>query len=361
MKSAKPPIDQPIQARDIRSAIEEQHRHLLQTEDPPGQIGIQQRDTAWLVTVDLPHKQVKLVAKALPSSAGFPEGIPPAWEIHNKLREQCPVVCAMSVPFLGVDPDRSLLFLGFVEGRPLSVAMRRTLSLASVSGPVSQSVRQVGQYLQSLHTLDPAALGITPRLRPNRVFVERFEEIFSDPVIQRWLPSSYRATDQILGRVSDGFLDRSQERFSLVDFQPKNVLVDPDGNAHVIDINYFLGHPAINLAVFLVNIAMIGLYRPTPRVRSRLAAWQRIFLDGYMRVDPNTPRWVANDLVFFYPFIILDLFWWHLRRRPQFKLYLGWFYGRLLRDFLVELNEGKTDRPVSIGIDRYRCSAVSAG
>lgn len=111
-----------------------------------------------------------------------------------------------------------------------------------------------------------------------------------------------------------------------------------------MDLDYCLGNPALGLAQFLIGLGGLDMSCPWRRRQRHVRRCQRMFLHAYLRkADPA----VGEDLLFFYPLKLCEVWERHVQARPAFRTYLTWHYGDRLRRFLTAMSTPHAYRDVA--------------
>jgi len=315
-------------------------QRILNLSFTPTEVSIRPHETVWFANLRSGDETRDLVVKEQ-SKYGV-GGLESLFSVHCQLRKRIPFVSDRTVEFLGIDSDRSLLFLEAVQGLSLTELLQRSFRQRAPAFFAAETLDQLARVLSAVHDLEPTDLGLAPALRPYEELRIDLQKKLEDPAISRWLPARYRRLDSFYRRLQEPLWDESSERLLFADLQPKNILVRPDGRICLIDIDYYLGRPAWNLAGTLVNLDLLAIRRPTGPSLRITANWKRILVDSYMATLSSDGRQIAEELVFFYPWSLLRLYRQHLQRRAFMKPFLSWFYCRLLTYFFSEL-EGRPE------------------
>jgi len=164
-----------------------------------------------------------------------------------------------------------------------------------------------------------------------------FEAIFTYPSLRRFLPE----IESVYNRFQKDIFDRKYQNISLVDCQPKNILIPGPRSLRFIDLEFSVTNPWLGIAHFLVSLDRLGLKYPTPSFLAGIASWKKTFLSAYMEGLDSS---VVNDLVFLYPATLARVYRWHYRQRRWFKPYLTWYYGNRLKQYFSRLIDLSPDR-----------------
>ncbi len=303
---------------------------------PPRAVDVRRNCTAVVASLAFADGRRRLVVKAVAAGdvgLGTPERL---YAVHEAVRARSPALAERTPRFLGIDAERRLVVMEYVPGATLLARLRGHLRLfGSPAGPAEPPLRQAAGLLAELHRLPAADAGLADRPSPNGAFLPDFEASWNALAVRRLLPPRYHDPQRLFDHLPSAFAGRAEGRLLLVDTQPKNMLVDDAGRVYFIDLDYSAGNPAIGLAQFLVGLDRLGLRHPLARPGPQVAAWKRCFLDAY---GAQAPPSVAEDLVFFYPWVLLQILRQHAAGHPWLRWYLSAHYGRRLREFLANLD-----------------------
>jgi len=302
--------------------------------NPPRRVAVRPYRTVLLVQADFAGVHRQAVVKPLPAS-GPGSRAERLVSLHSRICTLSPQF-ARSVPLiLGHDPASRWIALNYVEGTPLLTLLRRGAWFAGWGGGRCEAaLGQVGRALAALHRLDARVVGLDQPARPNASYLPGFEALWRDPLLGRHLPEGFTAPARLYDRLGASFGARPGRCVLLNDSQPKNVLVSCSGAVRLIDLDFETSNPALGVGHFLASLDRLGA-RYLPLLPSaRVARWKCSFASAYLEQASPT---AAADLLFFYPWALLQTFQRHRRHWPRLGRYLAWYYGRQLRRFLMRL------------------------
>jgi Phosphotransferase enzyme family len=235
---------------------------------------------------------------------------------------------------LGVTAAGRVIALEYVDGERLVTRFRR--DLASYGEPPSTTVavlEQAGRVLAAVHRLAATdVIGDSP-VRRHASFVGPFLDR------ARRFASSFRRAgvtpESLVARLPADFAERSGDRLVLVDARPKNLIVRPDGGIAFIDLDCTALPAAYGVGTFLAAIDRSSSRYTSRRQQRHVAIWKRAFVTGYFTEPAAT---VAEDLMFFYPFVLMQMHAQHTATHAWLAPYFQWYYGRRLEWFLSALH-----------------------
>jgi hypothetical protein len=326
---------------------------------PPRHIGARVVGTAVLATLDYGSEdRYHVVLK--PTELN--RGVRSAGRLGSTLEllsGQDDRIAASFPEVLGGDERTSLLVLGYVPGEQLVSRLRRALQ---VVGPAVDDnavyFRQAARVLAAVHRVPASTAGLPGEsVRNSASFMGSFERTAAR------FASVFQAADlaepaQLLARLPPGFFSRVGDRTSLIDARPKNSIVPPVGPLCFIDLDCAPGSPAMGVAAFLASLDRMGARHPSPAAQSRLAGWKRAFVDEYFACDHV---WPAEDLMFFYPWTVLQMFEQHRADHPWLTPYLQWYYGTRLEQFLAHVKRLSNAQLAHSPAMLFRSAAAAPG
>jgi hypothetical protein len=195
----------------------------------------------------------------------------------------------------------------------------------------------IGQMLAEIHAIRTEGLPAQKVPRLNETFKANFESIWCDIAFNRWLPVQYRDPEKLYEYISPSWNSRAPYCLLPRDIQPKNVILCTDG-PKIIDTNYSFGNPAISSGIFLASLDRSHFLIRNKRQDRLIRIWKRSFLRSYLRCARNGEE-VLEDLIFFYPWCLLQSYKLHIIKRRRFRSYLGFFYASQIRQFLRALDK----------------------
>jgi hypothetical protein len=237
----------------------------------------------------------------------------------------------------------------YYPGQPLSDLIRGDAAGALLS----RTVADAGRRLAQIHSVAAVDAGVSEAAPPNAQFVRTLQELWTWAGVRPWLAGRFRTPDAVYAHLGRAVHDRAPSQVLLIDSRPKNTLIGPDLNVRFIDLSFAAGNPAQGLAAFLVAIDRLLLRQPIPRFERRLRRCQARLVAAYSEVAPAS---AIEDLILFYPWVLLSMYRDHRANRPAFAPALAAFYAQRLKRFVRRLDEGgdwmrapdllfNTDRP----------------
>lgn len=313
---------------------------MLRQATPPRSVRVRRQSTAILASLSFEGAGTfDVVVKHVPVVR---VGTGAAWDarqlayVHERIRSASPRLALCMPRIVGWDADDQLIVMELIPGVVLPHILPGCLRpFRPPPDRCLRPIREAGELLAEIHALPAAEVGIDyTRADTNAVYLPRFEANWRRQGLADHLPVRYRDPGFVYGFLRPDFPGHTGGHLVPADAQPKNVVVADAGRVCFIDPGYAVANPAIGLAQFLVGFDQLGLKWPFPSRFSQIAAWQREFLEGYFRTAART---VADDLVFFYPFVLHQGYELHVGRRPWKRWYLKSFYANRLKSFLANL------------------------
>jgi hypothetical protein len=306
-------------------------QELLHQNAPPRSVAFERRSSAVLASLTFEAGNYRLAVKQIPASASIRSPRELA-RVHMKMRTMSPCLARCTPNIAGSDEGERLVVMEFIPGPTLLDRLigRKGLFFRSAD-ECGELLDAAGVVLGEVNAIAAEDVGVTGEGRTNGSFLPRFQG--------QWAAQGLAAPhhlDRLLAALPADFADRAPRQLLAVDAQPKNVLVTGPGRVCFIDPDYRSGNPAIGVAHFLVSMDRAGLRRPLPGTAARIAGWQRRFLEAYFRM---APRSVAEDLLFFYPWMLDRCCELHSGASLRLvKGYLEWYYARRMTSFLRNLD-----------------------
>jgi hypothetical protein len=320
----------------VRALLAEKGHLFLGEDGPPRAVEVRPNSSARVASLAFPGGPRRLVVKpvaAEPAGLRRPEKL---CSVHEAVRARSAALAGRTPRLLGIDPGHRLVVMEYVAGPTLLALLRRSLGpFRRGAAPCEPLLRQAASLLAQLHRLAAAEVGVPGAPSANGAYRADFEASWRDPLVRGLLPAGYADPQRLYDRLPPSFFGRAEDRLLLVDTQPKNMLVADGGAVYLIDLDYSAGNPAVGLAQFLVGLDRLGLRHVLTRPAARIAAWKRCVVAAYFE---QAPAWVAEDLVYFYPQVLLQMIGQHAAARPWLRWYLAGYYGRRLRGFLTNLD-----------------------
>ena len=196
-------------------------------------------------------------------------------------------------------------------------------------------MRQTADLLSALHEIDAGQLGLPAEPQANSQYLRDFEALWDRSALRAFLDGEWRQGRRMLDGLPEAFAHRRSNQLLMLDSQPKNIVLSDSNAPRFVDIDYVGGNPAIALGHFLISLDRLALRWPGAR-SSQVDDWKRAFLIRYLRQAPPS---VAEDLVFFYPWLVVRVSAWHCRTRPWLAPCLRRCYGQRLGRFCRRLHQ----------------------
>jgi hypothetical protein len=328
-----------LSAREVEDLVAQRAADLFGESSPVKEVHAEIDQTVYIARCHFDSRVLRCVVKKHAPPGGIRDPRQ-HWELHKAVRATNDYVRDRLVRFLGVDEDRELIFMEFVEGTTLEDLLKTPLRDPDV---LAGALRQVASTLRYVHELEAKDLPVSTAHRRNDSYRQQLEDAIGRGSLGRRLGRRSHRLTLYLDRLPEEFWQRCDSGINLTDLQPKNVLVRPNGRICVVDLHYTVGNPAQSLAFFLLSLDLMAIRWPSRTALGRASEWKRKVLEEYRRSDPDAEKLIAVDLAFFYPWKVASMHRQHVRLHPWAGPYLSWFYGRLLGEVLAN------------GPARFRC------
>ncbi len=319
--------------RSVVDALSESAPGLIGEPAPPHAISLRQKNTALLAIVRSSRRRLRLILKRMPS----PETGLPAQEVaraHDRIRGASEALAACLPRFLGVLPGDDYIVVEYVDGRTLETLLNLEV-LSPFTSRAEAGIRATAAALREFHRLIATEVGVCGPVRDNASYVPDLKAYWNrSPLVDRLQPL-HRDVQALYVHVPPAFYTRTGNRLMPLDSQPKNVLVDSAGHIWFVDLDYLPGNPAISVAAFLGSLDRIGLRYPGIISWRSSQRWKRAFLRGY---GAELAPAVVEDLVFFYPWTLVQQHASLAASHPRFARYLNAYYGRRIDAFMTALD-----------------------
>jgi len=321
----------------------EKHGHtLVDRLNPPSHVEVSIRGSAAIAIMNFAGTKAVVVIKPTwpHMETTHPEEICHLQKTVRNINERL----ASSLPPLQVTgPQRQWIFMNFIQGRTLEDVLAHNNSRVSNSrgSQTTGVLEMLGEIVASIHQIEGARIGFGVESRANETYFPHLEKYWNTSIFPRLLPARFRQPEALRQFLPAGFGARRPACLSYTDLQPKNIIIDADGELHVIDPGYELGNPAMAIGFFLNSLNQLSLSHRNWLNPVTIQKYQREFLSTYLsRVGPN----VSQDLIFFYPWTLIETARMHNQRRPNLWLGLRTVYSLYMRQYLknLELASAKT-------------------
>jgi len=301
---------------------------------PPASVSIHAKNGVLLAEIDIAGVSRKIVVKSTRNNTHLndPQQL---LELHRRICSRDERIARAMPKLLAAQPHYGWLAMEFVEGPTLLAILKESLRKGRRHGDLAdQALDDLAMHLSAINRLNADEIGLPPQRCSNRRYLEDFKRAYVGCTFKRFLPPHLDTVEKFYARLPSAFFERTRQQLSLVDCQPKNVIVGRDGRIRFIDIDYCAANPALGLAHFLIGLDRIGLRRPLPRALHQIEQWKRRFLHAYFN---RADRCIAEDLAFFYPATLMRVYRWQINDHRWLRPYLTFYYGRRLRQFLQKL------------------------
>ncbi len=256
---------------------------------------------------------------------------------------------------LGVRDD--WFALQFYPGRTL----RDMIGRGVLDDVLTAVLARTGHGLARIHSIAGSDVDVTDCSPGNDEFMRTLRHLWAQTGLRPWLSGQFRTADAVIVRVPARVAARRPAQVLPFDSRPKNILVGSEGTVRFIDLWFAAGNPAHGLAAFLVAMDRMIFRRPTPGFERHVRRSQAAMIAAYAEIAPAA--WI-EDLVLYYPWVLLSMYRDHRRHRPVFTPLLAAFYTSRLKRFVRRLGDGDdwVKSPESLfiaGEERRRAWAVS--
>ena len=256
--------------------------------------------------------------------------------INSRLRDLSPAL-KHALPCIEVfGPTESWLAMEYVDGCTLD-----SFITASRSSPdrISDVFYRLGKIVAELHSISAIHVGLPESEKCNSLYKQSFEESWPEYMLKPFLPSGQKHTDNLYKYINNEVWTRQPGRVLMIDFQPKNILVRDNGDISLIDPDFSSGNPALAIGFFLNALNQLSFSHRNWASFEIISRCQQAFLKSYLE---KMGSWLADDLLFFYPWTIVETSKMHAMRSRFPTPILKLFYSYFLRRFLRRLNQAAT-------------------
>ena len=317
-----------------REILLRQGNRYFREQAPPKQVQLRIIGSAAVAVLDFDRVRRHAVVKRAVFDGDIftPEQL---LDVHERIRSRSPSLAAHMPRFLGYDRDTRYLILEYIEGETLLSILRKSLWVPGSQAQADTLLRETARFLAEVCKVPASEVGLTLTApRSNQNFLPNFQKRWNNPRIQPFIPRRFRSPNKYLEHFPESFFQRPIDSIAPLDTQPKNYLIQPPGKPFLIDLDYTCHSPAMTLAYFLVSLDRIGLKFPWAISSSAITAWKRSVVTAYLEAaDPH----VCEELLFYYPLILLLMLELHVEQRPRWRPLLFWYYGGRLRRFLTSM------------------------
>jgi hypothetical protein len=259
----------------------------------------------------------------------------------NKLLRSSSPILNESLPYAEkVGPEGGgWLALDYVEGVSLDTFLS---SHATSSVAYSLVFKRLGKIAATLHAIPASRLDIPLVQQSVRDYKEPLEKGWDSFVIKSMLPFRMRTPTSLYRALAPSIWSQVRNQALMVDFQPKNVLVDECLKISLIDPDFASGNPAMNVSFFLNGLSQLAFGHRNWVSPQIVASCQKIFLESYLS---EVTLQLDHELAFFFPWTIVETGRLHAARSRAPLGAARLLYTVLLRRYLKRL--GKITRAES--------------
>jgi len=290
-------------------------------------VSLRRRHSALLAKLDCDGIDRQAVVKTIGPHAHLPN-VDRLLAVHRRVRE-LDASLAESTPWLRRGcADGDWIVGEFIAGATLADLLRRSLRHDQL-GLCDRALQRTAGILAALTRIPATQVGLPNEPAPNATYLNDFAGLWTRSPLRRFLPGAFQSPDALPALLGDAFATRKWDRLLMADGQPKNVIIAKAFRPYFIDIDYTCGSPAMALAHFLVSMDRMAMQRPFRRADT-IRRWQRVLVEAFgKQAGPAA----VEEVVFFYPWLLIRVAAWHGRARPWLKSLLQHLYGRRLARF----------------------------
>lgn len=263
--------------------------------------------------------------------------------LHEKVRCMVEGEERSIVRILGHDDESNAIIMEHVDGFPVSKILQRALFSRMRRDEAANAVEKVGEILADINAIEEQDVGIETEGRSNESYVDDLIKISKEIKMGDYLVNGYRDIDEFVNSFPKVWKERSPKHLIAVDVQPKNVFLSESGIV-LIDPDYAIGNPAMNIAQVFVSIDMIGLRFPLRSCARIIEEWKKLFFLAYKRSE-KAYEWAEDDLAFFYPWALLQSYIRHVNNRPMLAKFFARWYGIRAGIFIERIKKTKVVYP----------------
>ncbi len=251
--------------------------------------------------------------------------------INKRLRELSPTL-KHALPGLEVfGPTESWLAMEYVDGKTLDSFIT---SSRSMPDKITDVFHRLGKIVAELHSFSGADVGLPESKKFNHQYTQNLEDGWAQYILKPFLPSGLKHANDFYKYIDNEVWQRQPSRVLMVDFQPKNVLIGDDGSISLIDPDFSIGSPALGIGFFLNGLNQLAFSHRNWASHEMISFCQQAFLKSYLE---KMDSWLSDDLVFFYPWTIVEASKMHALNSRFPAPILKFFYSYFLRRFLHRL------------------------
>ena len=334
--------EQPV-AAEVYAFLRRNGHTLVDRRDPASHLHVNIRGTAAIATMKFADSNATLVLKSLPPNAQrYASTAEDLCRLQNKVRNSDERLASSLPPLEVTGPSKQWIVMKFVRGRTLEDVLRdnRWRAWNGGTSEAREALKTLANITACIHRINPASVDLDFKSRPNATYFAHLEKHWHTSIVPKLLPAHFRKPDGLWEFLPSKFALRQTARLFLADLQPKNVIVDDEGKLHLIDPGYGSGHPAMAVGFFLNSINQLSLSYRHWVSPTTIKTYQRTFLSAYLgRVGQG----VAQDLIFFYPWTLIETARLHSQRQPNLWPGLRTVYTLYMRQYLRSLESASAE------------------
>jgi hypothetical protein len=311
---------------DYADYLRDRGAELIGESGRPSQITIRPIGTAIIATLSFGARSHRVVLKRTTNNASIRSSSQLAG-ILNSLRAAPDLQSALPA-VLGFDDGLHLIALAWVEGHPLSTAVRSYIKDGGVAP--AADLAMTGHLVSRIQQVDGALLIGDDATRSPMTFLGSFDH---EPRLfhRANLEAGFSSAEQYWAQFSRPFLESRGRELFLIDGRPKNTIVRTDASPCFIDLDFAAAPVGIGIAAFLVALDRLGIWYRSQQQQWRLTQLQREFVRGYA----SSTAYLAEHVGFFYPWTLLEMLRQHATARPLLRPWLRMYYRARLERFLL--------------------------
>ena len=283
--------------------------------------------TAWIVSKGQGATAKRVVLKLMEKKSVI-QTASRMCSIHEKVRCLVAGEDRSIVPILGHNDESNAIIMDYVDGFPVLKLLQKALFTRRGKIEATNALEKTGSILADINSIEEENIGIKTKGRSNESYIDDFNEIAKEIKVSNYLVNGGQDLTRFVSGFSKDWKERTPKHLIAVDVQPKNVFLTTGGIV-LIDPDYAIGNPAMNIAQVLVSIDQLGMKFPLRGHIRIIEEWKKHFLLAYKQSE-NAYPWVDEDLAFFYPWALLQSYVRHIGYRPMFAKYFArWYRARV--------------------------------
>jgi serine/threonine protein kinase len=259
------------------------------------------------------------------------------YNLHEQLESTIQNLEISFPKLLDYNSRHSLIFMEFISGETLENRIARSFWGGKNSAEICFSaLRVIAARLASFHQVEvPNSAIFFQAAQSNISYLATLEKVCQFPLVRACLPSGHNTVTCLLKNLSPQFWKRHERRLLLEDFQPKNILVNDSTKVSFIDINYGLGHPFLNVAHFLTQLARMRQRWLLPRADRMIRIYQDFFLEHYFQ---SASLSLQQDLPFFRLWSMVFSLIEQCNRHRLLRPYIQRFYCKEISQLILHFH-----------------------